>query len=313
MSLPPRLRLAQVICRPLPPIVAQRLRSFIYPFMLGRKDNLEVTVRSQSGSTFTGRTRDFHAYPFTVHGYSEWRNTAIAVALTKPGDTIVEIGANVGTETVGFSDIVGPRGQVFAFEPLPSNIAALERVMGMLQYKNVTLRPVGLSDRAGSVTFVVPREHESGMGHVLQEKEVVSTGTVTIDIATLDSYTDAIGRASVIFMDTEGEELRILNGGRSFITRLKPVIVLEASAHHLGRAGFTLDDLKKVLDELGYVAYDIKRVSIGPIGPDDRGSSGNWICVPRESTALIARVNSYLRRSAFMPFIGSLNPLRVPK
>jgi hypothetical protein len=70
------------MCRRLPPIVAQRLRSIIYPFALGIRDNLEVTVRSQTGSAFTGRTGDFHAYPFSVHGYSEWRNTAIALALT---------------------------------------------------------------------------------------------------------------------------------------------------------------------------------------------------------------------------------------
>jgi FkbM family methyltransferase len=301
-----------MICRPLPPIVAQKVRAIVYPFSMARRDDLEVTVRSQTGSSFTGRTADFHSYPFSVQGYSDWRNTAIARALGKPGDTIVEIGANVGTETVGFSDIVGPSGQVHAFEPLPSNVRALERVIEALRHQNVRLHSVALGDRAGVMTFVVPRQrHESGMGHLLQAGEAVSTSAITVDCATLDDYADTIDRASILFMDTEGEEVRILNGARSFLTRLSPVIVLEASPQHLRRAGFTLKDLRLALLDLGYVPYAIKRFQAAAIESDDMAHCDNWICVPpAKAASIIKRVNRYLLRCAFMPCVGSLNPLR---
>ncbi len=306
-----RFAIARTLCRPLPPLVAQKVRALVYPFTAGIRDNLEVTVRSLTGSAFTGRTGDFHAYPFSVHGYSEWRNIAIALALTKAGDTILEIGANVGTETIGFSDIVGARGRVVAFEPLPTNVVALQRLIGRVQHANVDLRTVALSDRAGEVSFVVPRGHESGMGHVQQASEKVTTSTVVVQCATLDSQAGTMNPPSVIFMDTEGEELRILNGGRELVTRAKPVIVLEASPHHLRRSGFTLNDLHTTVRDLGYVAYAIGRFTVTPVDADTQGHCDNWICVPRERVAVIRRVNRSLLRCGFMPCVGSLNPLRI--
>ena len=43
--------------------------------------------------------------------------------MTNNGDVILEVGANVGTETVSYADIVGPDGIVHAFEPVPSNVS----------------------------------------------------------------------------------------------------------------------------------------------------------------------------------------------
>ena len=308
-----RLAIAQAVCRPLPPILSQKVRSLIYPYSMAIADNREVTIQSQTGSLFKGRTADFHAYPFSVHGYSEWRNTAIAVALAKAGDTIVEIGANVGTETVGFSDIVGPTGLVYAFEPLPSNVTALEEVSRLARFKNIRIRPCALSDRTGTVSFVVPRAHESGMGHVLpsQEAAAARSDTVSVDCATLDAYTDAVGKSSIIFMDTEGEELKVLRGARAFLERMAPVIVLEASPHHLGRAGSTLADLRATVEELGYTPYVIGRLSVGPVAVTNETHCHNWICIPRNDQGLLKRVRRSLLRCAFMPVLGHLNPLRV--
>lgn len=138
---PVRLAIAQRVCRNLPPLFAQRLRSVIYPFEQASRDDYEFIVRAQTGSIFKNTTSDYHAYPFSVHGYSDWRNWAIALALCSPGDTIVEVGANVGTETIGFADIVGSLGKVYAFEPLPSNLIALEDIMRLNQLQNVTILP----------------------------------------------------------------------------------------------------------------------------------------------------------------------------
>mgnify|MGYP001460480885 CR=1 FL=1 len=46
---------------------------------------------------------------------------AIALALVSKGESIIEVGANIGTETVYYSDIVGSHGNVYAFEPFPPN------------------------------------------------------------------------------------------------------------------------------------------------------------------------------------------------
>lgn len=66
-----RLALAQKICRPLPPLISQRVRTVIYPQALAFRDDYEFEVQALTGSRFTHRTSDFHGYPFSVHGYYE--------------------------------------------------------------------------------------------------------------------------------------------------------------------------------------------------------------------------------------------------
>lgn len=59
----------------------------------------------------------FHFYPFIFHGFYDWRNIAVCSAVCGAGSSIIEVGGNVGTETVCFADIVGREGHVVALEP----------------------------------------------------------------------------------------------------------------------------------------------------------------------------------------------------
>ena len=71
--------------------------------------------------------------------YGEWCDFEIQAIRphVKPGDTVIDVGANIGTHTVAFANMVGPTGTVHAYEPqrrlfhmLSGNVAlnALERV-----------------------------------------------------------------------------------------------------------------------------------------------------------------------------------------
>ena len=154
---PWRLTIAQKICRPLPPIISQRVRSWIYPREIAAKDKYEFVENSITGSKFIGKTNDFFCHPFAVHGYYYWRAWAIALAVCSRGDSIIEIGANVGTETIGFSDIVGKSGNVIAFEPLPNNIKVLEIALAESQWKNINIHPYVVVDTDKIVRFFPPK------------------------------------------------------------------------------------------------------------------------------------------------------------
>ncbi len=309
MKKPTRLAVAQRVCRSLPPVISQKIRTWLYPYTEAQRDNYEFLVKAQTGSPLRCTTRDFHGYPFSIHGYYEWRNTAVALAIASEGDIIIEIGANVGTETVGFSDIVGETGRVHAFEPLPSNTSFLSDLAQHTTHRNIVVHSLALSDNNEPVKFHVPVEYMSGSGFITRSNDGSETETVNVHCSTLDSLSGDIGRASIIFMDTEGEEIRVLRGAASYIQEFHPAIVLEASPSLLHRAGFTIDDLHEEVTTRGYVPYKIVRFGLERVAFPDPDNVDNWLCVPNDQRHVVGRVRRCILSCGLMPCIRGLNPL----
>lgn len=307
---PLRFALAQRLCRPLPPILAQRLRCWVYPRSRAFRDDWPFVVAAQTGSLLKGSTSDFHGYPFSVHGYFDWRNWAIARALCSRGDVIVEIGANVGTETVGFADIVGPSGKVFAFEPLPSNVAALKSTLRLNGQRNVTVLPLAVGDRAATSAFAIPpNKHASGSGFVLCQGDPRDGRTIQVKCVTLDSLGEKIGPTRLVFVDAEGSEPAILRGGRTYVSRYRPDLVLEASPQLLARGGYRIDDLCTELAKLSYQAYRVSRLGLKKPAVCPTAKAANWLCLHESRLGAVKAVERSLRRCGLLPCLPGLNPL----
>jgi len=305
-----RWRLARGLCRWMPPIISQRIRSWLYPVQTAFHENAPFVVPSCTGSMFRGSTGDYHGYSFGIHGYFDWRNVAIALAFCQAGDTIVEIGANIGTETVGFRDVVGPTGRVIAFEPFPPNVTALKNLVQLNGWSNVLIRPIAIGDQPGDVLFSPPPDvHRSGLGAIASGSNAKNSSCIHVPCSTLDRLASEIGRARIIFSDTEGAELLVLKGAQSFIGTHEPVLVLEASPKWLNRAGSSLQELHRFLVGLGYKCYSIDRLSLkGDIDLSTQ-SAGNWLCLPIKEVGLVKPCEKLIRKSALMPCIRSFNPL----
>jgi FkbM family methyltransferase len=307
------------------PFGVGKARTLLYPYERGQRDDYAFAIKAKTGSTFRGTTADFHAYPFAVNGYGDWRNWAVALALTSPGDMLVEVGANVGTETVGFSDIVGSAGRVVAFEPMPANLSALTAVIPGLRHSNVTLFPYALSDHAGSDTFALPTASMSqGIGHLLGPEER-ATGRPTyydtpadmtlidVECRTLDEFAEQLRGVRLIVADAEGSEVSILRGGHRVLEAEQPALVLEASQPHQRRAGLGLDQLHAELSRLGYKPFVIAGLTVeAVVDPLAAPQHSNWLCLPEGRVHLIGRVRRYLRRCGLSPFMLGLNPLTSP-
>jgi FkbM family methyltransferase len=256
---------------------------------------------------------------------NDWRLWAIAGSICSPGDTIVEVGANIGTETIGYSDFVGSHGGVFAFEPLPRNQAILRLSLAEASHSNITVLPYALGATEGVVPFAEPpRDQSSGIGHVLGPDEV-RTGTVThdgrplaarvVEVAcrTLDSFEATLPKVRLLVVDAEGSELMIIRGAARRIRTDRPAIVVEAAPAHLVRAGSNARQLYDELASQGYCVFEVGLLSVDEIGrvPSD-GSIVNWLCLPEDDVALIRDVRRTILRAAFLPLVRSLNPLRRP-
>ena len=304
-----RLRLAQITCSILPPLLAQRVRSWIYPAAQAQQDGVAFARRSITGSLLLSNTGDVHGYRFGVHGYYDWRNLAVAAAICRRGDTIVEVGANVGTETVGFSDIVGDSGRVIAFEPFPQNVEALRRSAAHWRYQNASLYAVAVADREGQMVFSVPvATSGSGEGYLVADPKMESQSTINVSCTTLDAALAEERAIKLIAIDAEGAEVRILAGAGRVLLSERPAIIVEANPAALARQGASISELHSSLSQMDYTALAIGRLGLEPVILDEARTS-NWLCLAAPQAYAVPRINRMLLAIAILPPVLALNPL----
>lgn len=81
----------------------------------------------------------------------------IARAILRPGDTVLDVGANAGQFTFLFSALVGASGTVHAFEPVSETFARLTAAKELWSYADsVKLNRIALDETAGSASVYVP-------------------------------------------------------------------------------------------------------------------------------------------------------------
>src|SRR5918993_1180472 len=143
----------------------------------------------------------------------------------RPGMTVIDIGANHGVYSLPMARLVGPTGQVFAYEPGSETRVLLERSRDLNAATNLDISPLALSDgeREGRLVFGSSSElhalGDSGAGEAVR-------------ITSLDREDAARDWPSPDFVkiDAEGEEERIVSGGRNFFARHSPLIMFEIKA-----------------------------------------------------------------------------------
>lgn len=141
-------------------------------------------------------------------GYETKFDNSFSGAL-RQGDCVWDVGANVGYYTRIFSEHVGEKGQVFAFEPSPVNFNRLTVACASLS--NVTLMQSGLGREDGKLRF---QQSSDNLGATSRIVESDLEDVVMIDVYSGVSLIDR-GEASVpnaIKIDVEGFEYEVLEG-----------------------------------------------------------------------------------------------------
>ncbi len=137
----------------------------------------------------------------------------------EPNDTIIDGGIWDSRILGKFSEVVGARGHIYAFEPLSS---AYLRTREQIKFTdNVTLENMGLSKAQGE--FFITQQGEGS--HLLDE---FSTGAERCVVTDIDSYVEknAIQDIDMIKLDIEGAEPDALRGAVKTITKFLPKLVI---------------------------------------------------------------------------------------
>lgn len=184
-----------------------------------------------------------------VYGHFEGVEALYLSNVTAPNSTVMDVGANIGLLTIPLALAAANRGQVVAFEPYPPNVALLDQNVRRNSLTNAVIYPIALGDAEGvAQLFIATDEACHSTKSVLPQFSLTDDRTLNVPVRRLDSVWVELGRplVSVVKIDVEGDELRVLNGAHELLTVMKPTLLLEANS-----AG-ALQELDTILAPLGY-------------------------------------------------------------
>ena len=178
------------------------------------------------------------------------------------GQVVADVGANAGAHTVLLSNLVGPAGKVFSFEPLAANLERLKSaVNARATYRNVEIFETAVGNPTGGkseVEIFIPGQdltqasigvHRSGSWTGAQEVHAERCTLVSLDHAL-----QATGPGPLTFLkiDVEGAELEVLKGATNILRKDRPVIYCEMFDGWTAAFGYTPMDLMAFVSSLGY-------------------------------------------------------------
>ncbi|MBM5816012.1 MAG: FkbM family methyltransferase [Cyanobacteria bacterium K_Offshore_surface_m2_239] len=151
--------------------------------------------------------------------------------LVQPGQRVIDIGANHGVYALSLARRVGPTGAVWAFEPASDTARHLAASIAANETPWLRLQRQALSDHEGTAWLRTPGQSElnslaPGGSSASPPPDVPGEA---VPVTTLDACLDAFGWADVdlVKIDAEGEEMRILEGGRRFFRETSPLVMFE--------------------------------------------------------------------------------------
>jgi FkbM family methyltransferase len=183
--------------------------------------------------------------------------TEIFCRLCRPGDFVLDLGANIGWYSVIASRLVGSEGKIVSFEPDQTNLMLLKKNIAMSGGAGaVEIMEIALGDREETAKLFLS---ESNLG----DHRLFCDGTwresLEVQVRTLDSlYSNSAHKVTIVKSDTQGSEARILRGAVNLLEKgWRPIFILEFWPFGLTKSGDDALNLWKTLVSLGYTLYEL--------------------------------------------------------
>lgn len=165
----------------------------------------------------------------------------------RSGDLAIEVGANIGAQTVWLAKAVGVQGKVLAIEPQRLLFQMLCANLALNQLVNVYPYPVALGADPGFTQVPVPPLLRSGTELPVSEP---------VQVALLDSF--AVPQCRLLKINGQDNALSVLQGSATTIQRHQPIVYVsdrrwQSAADRL-TWGFSAD-LRGYLEASGYDLY----------------------------------------------------------
>jgi FkbM family methyltransferase len=262
--------------------------------------NRETTWAHVRGGEVLAPLADFVGRAAYYTGDLDRKITWICSKLIRPGDTVLDIGANIGLITVLMARLVGQTGHVHAFEPNPMLVQLLRDVIEHNGFEHVRLHPVALGSHADTLDLYIPRNN-CGSASLVRRREFGDCDLISVSVEQLSNIAtqNSIRSVRLIKIDVEGFEAEVLRGARTWLQSTRPdAILFELNEHIEGR--FCEHPLIEMLTEHDYgfaaIPRQLVRMRLKLLDPANVGTmiGHDLLAVARgdQYHDILARVNA---------------------
>lgn len=236
-----------------------------YPNWLGAASR-EVLVETRHEFSIWCDRSDYIGRTIIDSGEWEPLISRTIQACLRPGDLAIDVGANIGYDTLLMSTAVGTSGQVLAFEPNLDNLGRLIRNLQQSRVNNVCVQSTALSDRPGWGDMSLDGE----FGHANLRNDGQSKRTQKILTLDLDAllHLESGRRIQLVKMDVEGFEYKVLQGMKRWLAQVDNIIC-EVQLQFLERCGASAQALFELMLAHGFIAWCADPESDGKWVPGD--------------------------------------------
>jgi FkbM family methyltransferase len=219
-----------------------------------------------------------------VQGVYERNEVEAFLRLISPGDTVVDVGANIGQFSLLAAQAVGEAGKIHSFEPLETTFSRLTSHIEAGPFRNsICAWNTGLGDVEETVSLWGSREVDI---HGARNDGLTSAYTDDIrteKVGEMKScrWDDTVGgRVDVVKIDCEGYELNALRGMAETLRQHTPRLLIEMNPTTFHAAGYESRDIARLLGEFSYSFFRVgNRGTLTPIHEEGFNQPYSWTLV----------------------------------
>lgn len=254
-------------------IIRSRLKSqYIIKEILGSR--MELDLKEDTGIS----------YELFKTGIREPYITKALQEEIKPGDVILDIGANIGYYALLEARLVGEKGKVYAIEPVPNNMELLRRNIKLNDYSNIETfqLAIGSENKVDSIYISRKCNWSSMLKSKRNDSDIIKK--IPVQVITLDNFLEDKLSPDLIRMDVEGYETEIIKGMKELLSSGKPLKLLIEVHFHL------IEDKTKIRNFLLALKNSGFRIKTATHEPDPAILGGSKF-VRRIISALMAKTD----------------------
>ena len=196
--------------------------------------------------------------------------------LISQGETVIDIGGNLGYFTKIFSRLVGKTGRVYTVEPIALYRQVLEKNIRGLG--NVTILPYALGENDGTILMGNPSndKHRHGLMRVLKKDEtqyLAAGEKYEVEMKQPLHLFETLGKIDYIKCDIEGYEIPVIPLLEPLIARQQPIMQIETE----GENKFTILEM---MWKFGYKSFYAKKKELIPVLTTTQTVIGDLMFIP---------------------------------